>query len=70
LKPPPEYADAFKPFVLNESKLHYRITITGTKYAGVTENAYNLKAFCDSAAKEGAAQLQGVGFGGTLDTCK
>jgi hypothetical protein len=70
LKPPPEYAVAFEELVTSGTPLRYRITMSGTKYQGLTENDYDLKTFYESAAKEGAAQLQGVGFGGTAGACK
>lgn len=70
VNPPAEYANAFKQLIVKDSELRYRITIAGTRYAGATEKAYNLKEFYDSAAKEGAVQLRGSGFGGTLDACK
>ncbi len=67
---PPEYAAAFRTLMANASPLHYTITISGTGYRAQTEHAYDLRSFYQSAEKEGATHLQGVGFGGATFSCK
>jgi hypothetical protein len=67
---PPEYAAAFRALILNGSPLHYTVAISGTKYQAQTEHAYDLKSFYQSAEKEGATHLQGVGLGGAAGSCR
>lgn len=68
--PPPEYAAAFRELISKGSPLRYTITISGTKYQGATQNAYDLRSFYESAEKEGATHLPGSGFGGATSSCQ
>ena len=68
LAPPPEYQATFDD-LLNGPPVHYKIGISGTEYHGLTQDLYDLKSFQQGAKKEGATQLQGVGFGGSVGPC-
>jgi len=70
VNPPVEYKANFESLVANSSGVRYKIDISGTTYEGSTEKIYEPRSFYESAKKEGAAQLEGQGFGGSTTPCK
>ena len=53
---PPEYTDAFQELIRSSERVHFNITVSGTRFRGITTNTYNLKEFYDSAIKEGTSE--------------
>jgi hypothetical protein len=70
VEPLPEYRAGFERLIASGEALHYKITVTGTKFEAETENAYSPKTFYESALKEGAVRLPGSGLGGSVGSCQ
>lgn len=69
-RPPAEYAAAFEKLIQTGNAVRFRVSISGTKYDGLTEKAYSPGTFYDGAIKEGAAEIRDAGFGAWTAACK
>ncbi len=69
-KPFKEHAAGFDKLIETGGNLHYKISVSGTKYQGLTRNAYNPKTFYESARKEGALELEEIGPGIRVGRCE
>lgn len=69
IEPPPEYRAGWERLIAGGEALHYKITISGTKFEAETGRAYSPKIFCESALKAGAVRLSGLGLGGSVQPC-
>ena len=70
VQPPPEYRDSFAKLIADGRAMHYKVSVNGTRYDQPTENTYSPKVFYDSAVKEGAVELSGLGLGGVMQKCE
>ncbi len=70
VEPPPEYRAGWERLIAGGEELRYKITIQGTKFEAETERAYSPKSFYESALREGAVRLSGLGLGGSVSPCQ
>lgn len=52
VRPPPQYAAALEKLLTGDSNSFYKITVSGTTYSGLTQNAYSFKNFYYSSMKK------------------